>query len=400
MTQAYCAGVLPPDINLPSLSRKARQPNLHEVQAVLDLRHLVLCIECIFWHDFPIGGSWGLSDKDPPSTPLDRGVWKENFHRTFYTYLVVGAYLARAYMEPFHGAIEDSPPKFLHAFEMWHNQISGGYYQNGEWLPDPKILPLESEYLKGFPVYNLDGAEPLDSSYEHLSKWLIQQTETRILEIPAGDPKSKHQYYDANLEQVQIREVLQIIFIHYQMARSMGHLGMKFVSNSNGQMGYSRHRNPKPESIRPFDKTRKVTVIFFGIFQPETISTPAVIPYSDAAPDSLGIPLVRLHAESIPRAKPGPQLPDIAMVLSAMSDDLHMEQPLVSYYISPLIFVSYIFKKHFGLKFGDEAFNYPHPDQPPYNLMRTNGEIFYKEYFCGYQNALLENIDSSVDLNG
>ena len=88
-------------------------PSPSELTAVLDLHHLVRCVEVKYCHykvnedfdSYEIHERWPVDREPPPplSTPEEpegMGVWRERFHAAAYMSLLMGAVFARAYNRP------------------------------------------------------------------------------------------------------------------------------------------------------------------------------------------------------------------------------------------------------------------------------------------------------------
>ena len=398
--QAYCAGRLSPEINISSLSGAVQRPTILEIQQVLELRHLVLCLEFIFDKTLPAGTAWGMNFREscPPSTAIDKEIWTKNFHGTIYRFLLAGAYLTRAYTEPFHTATSGGPSDFMKVFIEKCNLYDQRNESHDEEESLPSLEESDYQYLKRFPVYNSNSFSSLDRSFDHLSTWLLDQTQARINDLPEDGPVATHEYYDTIPEVVQVREILQILFIYCQLCNDLQ--DNKFIFNSNGQGGYSRSPMTRLlDRLRPHSNPRKVTVIILGVFQPEEISMPAEIPttYPDLQ-DTYAISSVRLMADRIPRddlSTDLPPLPDISLVLRSISSFDRIDfQP-------PPQFFNFTFERYFALKFSHDILvvdvSMVPNHEAAYRLFNTHGEIFHKEYFRGIR-QLLVDVDPNIEI--
>jgi len=104
---AFQDGLAPPAISLEEIADAPRKPSLSELRAVLDLHHLVQCIEVRYCHfelheDYFFWSGWYKRwphDRKPPSPintpeePEGMGIWRKRFHAAAYTTLLMGAVL-------------------------------------------------------------------------------------------------------------------------------------------------------------------------------------------------------------------------------------------------------------------------------------------------------------------
>lgn len=123
MLEHFQKGQFPPvHFPLDSLSVEAQEPSSDDVRQVLDWEHMVRCIENICLHNT----EWGQHcyyyvrkanvKKRPPPEWL---TWRDNFRRSMYQSLLMGAVLCREYQAPLAPLNKDDLPKhFLEDCEI------------------------------------------------------------------------------------------------------------------------------------------------------------------------------------------------------------------------------------------------------------------------------------------
>ncbi|KAH8593555.1 hypothetical protein B0O99DRAFT_626577 [Bisporella sp. PMI_857] len=272
--EAYKAGRQPPITPMHELSGRFSKPSWDELKEVLNVQHLIRCIEYMYWNstidgENLFGGCVLPSELREQPEENKQEAWKNRFYRAMYRLLLAGAVLARAYTEPFYQAQNDGLTDFLKHFERKDlgdaDNEDGGF--KGEY----------ADYLRKFPVYNFDIFDNSNvgkwkyREYDNLlgpfSSWLVEDANLRA--PPPEKNPTLSDSHNFGPHGKKLLEDLMCLLVAYE------HLACKFTNNTDeSSMGrYPNKRIPSPSKRN----ARKVTIILFGVFQVEQITMPADI---------------------------------------------------------------------------------------------------------------------------
>ncbi|KAF3934037.1 hypothetical protein ABW19_dt0202494 [Dactylella cylindrospora] len=293
-----------PHINLTELSPEYRKPNLSEVIEVQKLEHLWACI-----HDMPIQNMRYMRylKSKSPGIVIDvfalllrytslgdgsnelgwpgrrkRAISKQNWKARLYTSLckatTMSVYLAKYYLEPF---VTDNPvqQKLLQIYSINGKRIAEGSilreegrskecgrWQLGKYSPTPE----EEGYLSKFPVYDFDKSNrngELDAIFDPLADYL---TKSRTPEYDDNNiPVLEDDSLFAGINASEFRTIVMVLNA-YQIL-------FQVIVNIDGKDGLGRigrdKTTPSPLSDQ-LSKIVPVTILLFGVFQPEQILVP------------------------------------------------------------------------------------------------------------------------------
>ncbi|KAL2067658.1 hypothetical protein VTL71DRAFT_15754 [Oculimacula yallundae] len=267
----------PPFTSMYALSGVVQKPTLEELEEVLNMQHLVRCIEYMYFNSFEdcttlFGGVMVPSEfRDYRRDDEDEGQAEDRmnrFYRAMYQLFIAGAVLYRPYTEPFWEAKNLSNTAFIRHCRVLRD------------LHDPaSFTDSDTELCRKFPVYNYDVdddtevGEWRENEYEDIfgpfTSWLVEEAYSRhpperTLEL--NRPEVAYQ----NPEQTKADRAVQdlmCLLVGYE------HMITKFT-NGDESYGFGRYLY-KTDSPGP--QARKVTVILFGVFRVEEITMPSNI---------------------------------------------------------------------------------------------------------------------------
>jgi hypothetical protein len=262
--------VLPPNVaDIETLSGFSCKPDLVELKQVMDLQHLVRCLEHTFfyWQQCSHGNGashWFMYEAHPPEdrwahsgrrwpdeAAANLKLWQVRFYRSMYRLFLAGAVFARAYNQPFFS----------------YSKFESLGYREG----DAEF----QAYLERSATYNfrVDDDDAEDAVFGPFATWLIANAKAearrRNFDVPAywyrqAEKEGESRQFD--LESVYAEWELMTMLLAYE------HLHVKFV-NGNGESALGRYKPPEPMP----EKTRKVHVVLFGAFVLEEITMPALV---------------------------------------------------------------------------------------------------------------------------
>ncbi|PVH71568.1 hypothetical protein DL98DRAFT_520986 [Cadophora sp. DSE1049] len=274
-----------------ALSGKAQKPTVAELKEVLNMQHLVRCVEYMYFNstrdnDTLFGGCMLPSEfRRETHYDDDEEAWKDRFYRAMYQLLLAGPVLARAYNAPFWGAKKAGNERFL---EHCTRDMPGGNGMLDEMTTGGRFNQEDGEYARRFPVYNYDVTDYSmvgkwrEGEYESLfgpfAKWLVDEgnaRERRNPEPESGDREDESSQYSEVTNNRGAVQDLMCLLVGYE------HLLCKFTNvdvNGNGNNGYGFGRFTDPSSILPSQwKKREVTIVLFGVFRVEEVTMPSEI---------------------------------------------------------------------------------------------------------------------------
>ncbi|KAK0101136.1 hypothetical protein ONS95_012882 [Cadophora gregata] len=201
--------------------------------------------------------------------------WRDRFHRAMYQLLLAGPVLAGAYNAPFWAAKRAGNERFL------------SHCVRGSAELDPMLVDDEDgDFARTFPVYNYDVEDftPVgrwrERAYECIfgpfARWLVDEGNAREEKYPEHEPKRTYPEDDSShLDEVKsnrgaVQDLMCLLVGHE-------HLICKFTNaNSDDGYGFARWAIPKDKLAKEW-KTRKVTVVLFGVFRVEEVTMPSNI---------------------------------------------------------------------------------------------------------------------------
>jgi hypothetical protein len=153
--KALRTGVLPVIPSIEALSVLSQKPNWQELKEVLNMQHLVQCLESMFLHSQEL--VYNLAGFRMPDTicrnrpvHIKEHLWQERFYGGMYRILLAGATVAGGYLEPYLDA---------------ENSLDNDMLQHNA---GKKVI----EFFRKFAVYNFD---VLDDS--EIGKWRYEEYE-------------------------------------------------------------------------------------------------------------------------------------------------------------------------------------------------------------------------------
>lgn len=416
---AFQDGLAPLAISLEEIADASRKPSLSELRAVLDLHHLVQCVEVRYCHlelpgDYFFWSGWYTrwpNDRKPPppintpEEPEGMGIWRERFHAAAYTTLLMGAVLARAYNQPFYPDMTQTSPSDEEA-DAYRCKLSDlmrkASVSRGRYL-ELGINDEEREYLRRFPVFDLnDELEAQKETFSPFIEWFIKAT---VLKHRAGPPLLSR---DLLRDEVRAANRLErpgdgmgyvlptectmrtwpetggmsqwftggspeegeaVLWLIMQSIHMFEFI-LTCMVNSDGQRRFGR-RWVKDAGSFSGKKTRTAKVVLFGVFQVEEILMP------DDVTDSAGQQLLA-HTPRSPVTVPPPVL-DIPLVL----EDLYLRSGIPNTIESdyntpppPLQLFTFTLRHHFDLQFHLAAFTTDYRDEQDYHRFKSRATIF------------------------
>lgn len=241
------------------LSGLSQRPSIEELKEVLNMQHLVRCVEHMYWE-----GSIDMESSFCVSLPadcreggydtmdeLELKNFRDGFYRAMYRMLLAGAVMAGAYQEPFTQAEKDGREGFL------QRNKTGDF--------DDEDLA----FLRQFPVYNFD---VLDTSttgkwrnksyniaFGPFAEWLVEDGRARGVR---ENPESRG----------AVRELMLLLVAHEHLLCKFNH--KEYVPFFGEEAVHEGYRT----KIRGFEgKPRHVSVVLYGDFQVRQVTMPASI---------------------------------------------------------------------------------------------------------------------------
>ena len=255
-----------PTIEIQQLSGENVKPTCEEFKKVLDMQHLVRCVEYMYLKSEIdatnlFGGPLKLSEfrhsQVEDLTPSELVAWKDRFYMANYRLLLAGAMLAPAYTAPFFEALdigEDYLWRFVASYDIDDD--------------------ADVDYLRKFPVYNFDVEdfttvgkwrnEEYKKVFGPFAEWLVEDGKKRGSKSDTVRVQSRKRNQGAERGNgvAGAVEQLMCLLVAYE------HLNSKFVrSIFENSLAYDNMK----------EGTRKVDVVLFGIFCPEQISMPGKV---------------------------------------------------------------------------------------------------------------------------
>ena len=284
--KAYQAGILPPAVvAMNSLSGNFKLPDLAELKEVLNMQHLVRCIEYIYFNaryykgyetnlfphmshaKYPAARRRFpdcLKENIPGTKNSTIDSFRDSFFRAMYRLLLAGAVLARAYMAPVFQAREERNARF---FRIWgHDHY---WSEDMDQLDDPDYNPNEADYayLRQYPVYNFDVPDwskigqwrnrEYETDFEPFASWIIKDGRVREQNEPR-DPNDP----DWAQNRVDIGAVRELMLI--------------LVAYDHFNDCFQDYDGISPLYLQKAGN-RTVSIVRFGFFKAEEITMPAAV---------------------------------------------------------------------------------------------------------------------------
>jgi hypothetical protein len=284
--KAYQAGTLPPAVvAINSLSGKPKLPDLAELKEVLNMQHLVRCIEYIYFNaqyykhyetnlfpsmkyaKYPAARRRFpdcLKENIPGTENATIDSFRGGFFRAIYRLLLAGAVLARAYMAPVFQAREEGNARF---FRVWGHD----YYwsEDMDQLDDPDPYPKEADYayIRQYPAYNFDVLDwskigqwrnrEYETCFGPFASWIIEDGRMREQNKPRDLNDTKPDWAENRVDVGAVRE-LMLLLVAYD------HFNDCF-----------QHYDGISHSYLQKQGNRTVSIVRFGFFKVEEITMPA-----------------------------------------------------------------------------------------------------------------------------
>ncbi|KAH7369316.1 dihydrodipicolinate synthetase family protein [Plectosphaerella cucumerina] len=293
---AFRNGHMPPRIDdLASLSGASTKPTLSELIQVIDLQHLVRCLQHMFYfsNDSDNGESqWTthvnlLGDKRLPcwsqlDSPGKRAFimkgWFENFSRASYRLFLAGAVLAHAYHEPYfikRRQDDSTPLSAVYSYRVDIEKDAGTFGPLCDWIVN--ATRVEASRRKFVPVWRRpmkpEPAGDDESDYED-----DRRIDRFYEDLPDDDDTPD---VDTSNEDIFGLWNVMAMLAAYELTR------IRFYDPPKNSRPTYSHWSPHetygqnmPEVWLPKkrpDELRKVTVILFGDFHLKEITMPATV---------------------------------------------------------------------------------------------------------------------------
>ncbi|KAL3435416.1 hypothetical protein BDV09DRAFT_204077 [Aspergillus tetrazonus] len=137
---------------LDSLSLDAHKVSFEELRQILNLVHLIRCIEdfCLYNTEWGRDCYFHLKQENKAAPPQENWLkWPERFHRSMYQSFLMGAVLCRAYQQPLD--------------------------PSNNWT-EPVLTNDEMACLLRYPVFNFEAYKDHEPIYGQLADFLVQQS--------------------------------------------------------------------------------------------------------------------------------------------------------------------------------------------------------------------------------
>ncbi|KAF3932803.1 hypothetical protein ABW19_dt0207897 [Dactylella cylindrospora] len=291
---------LPPVVDPYVLTMSHEKPTLPELFAVNKLKHLVDCVREMVVHNtstvlgtgsvfIPLQFADERSFLSPSRHPerwskLGAEDWAANFYSSMYRTILSGAVFSRYYLEPF---LSSNPiairlvEKFAVTPPVNEVALAAGAYGNTEgWVNAPVLDTDEINYLASFPLYDAfrdkegEHLEPLKDSrtigiFEPLAQYFIKK---RGLPVPGSDLSNKGYFMLGNKAGKWIRmfqDAKDILVRTFLSGNKLAGLG-----RNPWREPYAEWRQKKSDSNQSIPELVSVSLVLYGVFQPEVARVP------------------------------------------------------------------------------------------------------------------------------
>lgn len=318
------------------LGVESRKPSWEEMRQVFDWEHLIRCIEDICLHNTEWGRQSPYFDKTADSeTPSPEWLtWRQNFRRSMYRSLMMGAVLCGEYQEPLALSNKDGIPKgFL---EDLQDRI------DRDDPDEPFMRSDEMAYLLKYPVFNFEAYDDHHSIYGQLAEFLQRQT--------ANHRQISPEIRDMYPQYASLEEVARDHAVIFQAEMVQCLKSCMTLSNHYGASEIFKEEN------KSLDKcARSVTIVRLGSFYPERIAMPA---------NPHNAHQMLLPAEPLPQNKENTAWNSSSHLMSAILGFMHDFSGQPNHYAGgfptpppPLQVFQYVARRFLGLRFLDDAFD-------------------------------------------
>jgi hypothetical protein len=272
-----------------SLSGNSKLPDLAELKEVLNMQHLVRCIEYSYFNSqYPTNHYENnllytmegvkypaarrrfpdcLKENIPGAENATIDSFRDGFFRAMYRLLLAGAVLARVYMAPVFQAREQRNARFFQVFGDKYRYWS----EDMEHLEDPDSTPKEADlaYIRQYPVYNFDVPDwskigqwrnrEYETCFGPFASWIVEDGRMREQNEPQ-DPNDTEPDWAENRADIGAVRELMLLLVAYD------HFDDCF-QNYYGASASSPYLQKQGN--------RTVSIVRFGIFKVEEITMPA-----------------------------------------------------------------------------------------------------------------------------
>lgn len=250
VVEHFHRGQFPPNPFPLSLGVEAQEPSSEEMRQILDWEHLIRCIEDICLHNTEWGRDcyYNIKKANSETPPSEWSIWKQNFRRSMYQSLMMGAVLCSAYQEALAPPNKDELPEaFLENCDMRLDH------------PDEPLMKSEEmAYLLKYPVFNFEAYDDHSPIYGRLADFVRQQTEHHP-QFEPGESKILGMYpEDATPDQIDWdhAKVLHAVMVQCLLS------SMTLLNHQGGFRIFEKEHGSAGEF------SRGVTIVPLGSFYP------------------------------------------------------------------------------------------------------------------------------------
>jgi hypothetical protein len=288
---AFENGYMPPRIDdIASLSGTSTKPTLSELIQVMDLQHLVRCLQHMFYfsndsdngespwttHVNLLGGErlphWSTLDSPEKHALIMKG-WVEKFSRATYRLFLAAAVLAHAYHEPYfieRRQDDSTPSSAVYNYRVDVQKDAATFGPLCDWIVN--ATRVEAARRKFLPVWRRPLKPPTADDDE--SDYEDDRRSDEFYDEPSDDE-------DKSNEEIFGKWNVMAMLAAYELTR------IRFYDPPKNSRPAYTHWSPHetcgqnmPEVWLPKkrpDDLRKVTVILFGDFHLKEITMPAAV---------------------------------------------------------------------------------------------------------------------------
>jgi hypothetical protein len=268
-----------------SLSGKSKLPDLAELKEVLNMQHLVRCIEYIYFNaqyykdyetnlfphmkhaKYPAARRRFpdcLKENIPGAENATIDSFRDGFFRAMYRLLLAGAVLARAYMAPVFQAREERNARF---FRVWGDDHY--WSEDMDQLDDSDPNPKEADYayIRQYPVYNFDVPDwskigqwrnrEYETCFGPFASWIIEDGRMREQNKPQDPNDTEPDWAENRVDIGAVRELMLLL-----------------VAYDHFNDCFQHYYGISPPYLQK-QGNRTVSIVRFGFFKVEEITMPA-----------------------------------------------------------------------------------------------------------------------------
>lgn len=381
MKEAHDQSILPPTIVVPCLGSQSVSNN--EIMQILNIQHLVQCIEHIFLHPSHADISFScqyLKDREMQG-PLSvqqltqlSPTWRFDLYAAYYTLFLAAAVVARHFQEPFHSQMPGKPDYFLQNYESLHSEMA---YRDpvANWI-SRSLTSEEVDYICKFDAYRFNDTEKQENVFGNFAQWFI------------NDIKAQNTGESSRESTMSIRGLRRILQCLHAYEEFFG----PFQGNKDHWRRHGFYRSKRTElKYSMKGPIRKANIVCFGDFQIHEVTMPADLELSH-------------QQEFLPRLralenKAGPNIPDGRVILRKVYGNSSLPNtrihPIKGWALRPrppLQLFEFITRKYFGKEFIGELFNEANGCDRLWREFQGNGYIYGNSDVWAGASFLLEDL--------